>query len=92
MLYSDHLIEYACFSVQRSNPKYMNSKMIYKFKGNMCNDVYIGETKGHFLLCEYENLRKSILTEKNFKNTLKDTSVIRKHCHNHGHAADISRF
>ena len=30
-------------------PKYMNSKVIYKFKCNLCNDVYIGETKRHFL-------------------------------------------
>ena len=45
--------------------KCMNSKVIYKFKCNICNDVYIGETKRHFLVREYEHLGKSILTEKN---------------------------
>ena len=45
-------------------PKYMNSKVIYKFKCNICNDVYIGETKRHFLVREYEYLGKSILTYK----------------------------
>ena len=43
----------------------MNSKVTYKFKCNICNDVYIGETKRHFLVREYEHLGKSILTEKN---------------------------
>ena len=26
-------------------PKYMNSKVIYKYNCNICNDVYIGKTK-----------------------------------------------
>ena len=73
-------------------PKYMNSKVIYKFKCNICNDVYIGEMKRHFLVCEYEQPRKSILTEKNLKYTKKDATAIRKHCHNHGHTADTSCF
>ena len=70
----------------------MNSKVIYEFKCNICNDVYIGETKHHFLVREYEHLGKSILTEKNLKYTEKDATAIRKHCHNHGHTADTSCF
>ena len=70
----------------------MNSKVIYEFKCNICNDVYIGETKHHFLVREYEHLGKSILTEKNLKYTQKDATAIRKHCHNHGHTADTSSF
>ena len=66
----------------------MNSKVIYKFKCNICNDVYIGETKLHFHVREYEHLRKSILTEKDLKYTEKDATAIRKH----GHAADTSCF
>ena len=73
-------------------PKYMNAKVIYKFKWNICNDVYIGETKRHFLVREYEHLGKSILTEKNLKYTEKDATAIRKHCHNHGHTAETSCF
>ena len=70
----------------------MNSKGIYKFKCNICNGVYIGETKRHFLVCEYEHLEKSILTEKNLKYTEKDATAIRKHCHKHCHTADTSCF
>ena len=72
--------------------KYINSKVIYKFKCNICNDVYIGGTKRHFLFREYEHLGKSILTEKNLKYTEKDATAIRKHCHNHCHTADTSCF
>ena len=73
-------------------PKYMNSKVIYKFKCNICNDVYIGENKRHFLAREYEHLGKLILTEKNLKCAEKDATAIRKHCHNHFHTADTSCF
>ena len=70
----------------------MNSKVIYKFKCNICNDVYIGETKPHFLVREYEHLVKSILTDKKLKHTKKGAAAIRKHCHNHFHTADTSCF
>ena len=60
-------------------PKYMNSKVIYKFKYNIFNDAYIGETKHHFLTREYEHLGKSIRTEINLKYTEKDVTAIRKH-------------
>ena len=73
-------------------PKYMNSKLIYEFKCNICNDVYIGETKRLFLALQCEYLRKSILTEKNLKYTEKDATAIRKQCHNHYHTADTTCF
>ena len=59
---------------------------------NICNDVYIGETKRHLLFREYEHLGKSILSEKNLKHTEKDATAIRKYCHNHCHIADTSCF
>ena len=64
--------------------------MIYKFKCNIFHDAYIGETKRHFLVGEYEHLGKLILTEKNLKYTEKDATGIRKHYHNHGHTAYTS--
>ena len=73
-------------------PKYMNLKEIYKLKCNICNDVYIGETKRHFLVREYEHHGKSILTEKNLKYTEKDFAAIKKHCHNHCHTANTFCF
>ena len=54
----------------------MNSKVIYKFKCNICNDVYIGEMKRHFLVREHEHLGKLILTEKSLKYTEKDATAI----------------
>ena len=64
--------------------------MIYRFKSTICNDVYLGETKRHFLVCWYEHLEKSILTEKNLKYIKKDATAIRKHCHKHCHTAYTS--
>ena len=70
----------------------MNSKVIYKFKCDICYDIYIGKTKRHFLVCKYQHLRKSVLTEKNLKYAKKDATAIRKHCQNHGHRGDRSCF
>ena len=36
-------------------PKYMNSKVIYKFKCNIYNDVYIGETKADITLHDLDD-------------------------------------
>ena len=75
-------------------PKYMNSKVIYKFKCNICNDAYIiVKQRVIFLFANmYIHLGKIILTEKNLKYTKKDTTAIRKHCPNHCHTADTSCF
>ena len=53
-------------------PIYMNSNVIYKYKCNICNDVYIGET---------EHLGRSILTEKPLKYNEKDATAVRENCH-----------
>ena len=70
-------------------PSYMNSKVIYKYKCNICNDVYIGETKRHILVRQYEHIGKSILTEKPLEYNEKDATAIRKHCHHKDHRADV---
>ena len=70
----------------------MNWKVIYKFKCNIRNDVYMDGTKRHFLVRKYEHLGRSIITEKNLKYTKKDATTIRKHCHNHCQTADTSCF
>ena len=41
-------------------PTFMNSKLIYIFKCNICNGVYVGETKLHLLVRLYKHLGKSI--------------------------------
>ena len=70
----------------------MNSKVVYKVKCNISNDVYVGETKRNFLIRQYEHLGKSILTEKPSVYNDKDAATIRKHCHQYNHHADSSCF
>ena len=44
-------------------PKCINSKVLYKYKYDICNNVYIGKTKRHFIVRQYEHLGKSIATD-----------------------------
>ena len=73
-------------------PTFMNSKLIYKFKCNICNGVYVDETKLHLLVRQYRHLGKSIVTEKPSKYKDKYATAIRKHCHENNHEADSSCF
>ena len=34
-------------------PKYLNSMLLYKFTCNICNSVYIGKTKRHYLVRQF---------------------------------------
>ena len=70
----------------------MNSKVVYKLKCNISNDVYVGEKKRHFLIRQYEHLGKSILTKKPSVYNNKDAATIRKHCHQNNRQADSSCF
>ena len=71
----------------------MNSKVVYKFQCNICNDdVYVGETKRHLLVRQYEDLGKLVLTEKPSKYNDKDATAIREHCHQNNQQADPSCF
>ena len=70
----------------------MNSEEVHKFKCNICNDVYVGETKRHLLVRQYEHLGKSILTEKQSKYNEKDAAAIRKYCHQNNRQVDSSCF
>ena len=68
------------FRFKDALPKHINSKVLYKFKRNTCNSVYIGKTKHHLLVRQYEHLGLSVLTNKALKYTEKDATVIRKQC------------
>ena len=70
----------------------MNSKVVYKFQCNICNDVYVGETKRRLLVRQYEDLGKLVLTEKPSKYNDKDATAIREHCHQNNQQADPSCF
>ena len=79
-----------CFKDQI--PIYMNSDVIYKYKCNICSDVYISKTKLQFLVRQYEHLGRLILTEKPLKYNEKDATAVRKHCHQQNHPADSFCF
>ena len=51
------------FRVKDIIPTSMNSKVVDKFNCNICNDIYVGETKRQLLGRQYEHLGKSVLTE-----------------------------
>ena len=48
-------------------PKYLCSKVLYRYSCDGCNSFYIGKIARHFLVREYEHLGLSIRTGKNFK-------------------------
>ena len=70
----------------------MNSKLVYKFKCNICNDVCVGGTKSHHLLRQYEDLGNSFLTKKLSKYNDKDAIAIRDHCHQNNQQAGSSFY
>ena len=61
-------------------PKCISSKVLYKYKCDICNNVYIGKTKRHLIVRQYEHLGKSIATEKPLRCSDKDATAVRKHC------------
>ena len=73
-------------------PIYMNSNVIYKYKCNICNNVYIIETKRHLLDHEYEHLGRSIPTGKPLKYQEKGATAVKKHCHLQNYSFDSFWF
>ena len=45
-----------------------------------------------FLVCQYKDLSRSILTEKPLKYNKKDATAVRKHCHQQNHPANSFCF
>ena len=45
----------------------LHSNLVYKFKCNICNDIYYGKTKNHFKVraCEHLDITPQGLIEKN---------------------------
>ena len=66
--------------------------MLYKFKCDTCNSVYIGKTKWHLLVRQYEHLGLSVLTEKALKHIEKDATETRKPCHENKHCCSVDNF
>ena len=73
-------------------PKCINSKVLYKYKCDICNNVYIGKTKCHLIVRQYEHLGKSIATDKLLRYSDKDATAIRNDCHSLDHLASTDNF
>ena len=69
--------------------RYFNSNVIYKYKCNIGNDVYISEVKRHCFVRQSEYLEKSTFTYKSLKYNKKDATTIRKHSQQQHHIADL---
>ena len=72
-------------------PSHLNSNL-YQFKWDSCNAAYIGKTKRHVRVRQYEHLGKSILTEKPLEYNENDATAIWKHSHNENHLCERSNF
>ena len=68
----------------------LHSNIVYKFKCNICNDIYYDKTKRHFKVRACENLGITTLTGKKVKN-LKESSVFDDIVHT-GHNASFDDF
>ena len=73
-------------------PKCLTSMLLYKFTCNTCNSVYIGKTKRHCLVRQFEHLGSSVFTNKAWRYSDKDPTAIRKHCHHQNHVNCIDNF
>ena len=73
-------------------PKCISSKVLYKYKCDICNNVYIGKAKRYLIVCQYEHLGKSVATDKLLSYSDKDATAIRKHCHSLYHLVSIDNF
>jgi hypothetical protein len=55
------------FPFKERLPMHLRSKILYRFKCDGCNSIYIGKSKRHFLVRAYEHLGISYKTGKEFK-------------------------
>ena len=63
MLRSDHGTEFVMLFVLMIRTLFIWIQMYLQIKCNICNSVYVGETKRHLLVHQHEHLSGSILTE-----------------------------
>ena len=73
-------------------PKCLNSMQLYKFTCNTCNSVYIGKTKRHYLVRQFEHLGSSVFANKALRYSDKVATAIRKHCHHQNHVNCTDHF
>ena len=72
--------------------KCLNSMLLYKFTCNICNGVYIGKTKRHYLVRQFEHLGLSVFTSKALTYSDIDATTKRKYCHHQNHVNCTDNF
>ena len=77
------------FSFKDQIPKCLNSML---FTCNTCNTVYIGKTKRHYLVCQFEHLVLSVFPNKALPYSDKDATAIHKHCRHQNHINCTDNF
>ena len=68
----------------------LHSNLVYKFKCNICNDIYDGKSKRHFKGRSCEHLGITSLTGKKLKSPKK--CVVFDHIVHTGHIAKFDDF
>ena len=74
---------------------HLRSKILYRFKCDGCNSIYIGKSKRHFLVRAYEHLGKSFKTGKGFtyNPSCTNNSAVLNHLNqSHGCTATLGSF
>ena len=66
--------------------------LLYKFTRNTCSRVYIGKTKRHYVVRQFEHLGLSVFSNKALRYCDKDATAIRKHCHHQNHVNCTDNF
>ena len=83
------------FAFKERLPMHLRSKILYRFKCDGCNSIYIGKSKRHFLVRAYEHLGKSFKTGKGFtyNPSCTNNSAVLNHLNqSHGCTATLGSF
>ena len=75
------------FTFKDKISKMLHSNLVYKFKYNICNDIYCGKTKHHFKVGACEHLGITHLTGKKVKS--QNESAVFDHIVHIGHNASL---
>ena len=92
MLFLSHPLEFLSHQFKDQIHECLNSMLLYKFTFNTYHSVYIGKTKRHYLVCQFEHLGLSVFTKEALRYGDKDTTAIRKHCHHQNHVNCTDNF
>ena len=80
------------FSFKDSLPISMDSHLLYQYTCDMCNHVYLGETRRHYQVRVFDHLGISIKTDNGLAYNVKSATAVRKHSHDLGHASGAENF